>query len=185
MLAILDGGPRRRDLLGLREGPAIRQAAIVTALAFFSPPGSGNSSASTTTIDNRVGASDEAVVQQGGSVQASDEAVVVKDASTLHAPGSVSFENVSGGISVQGASEDLVKNALQSVEDISNTASAYAAEGQSQVAKILSGAISQVKDLAQSQQTQGESDRNRIILYIVLGIGVLIVLAFIFRNKKR
>lgn len=73
---------------------------------------------------------------------------------------------------IAAQSNDLLKEAL----------SQNAASGQS-TSSLISGVVTQLKDLAETKTTDGQSQVNRTVLWIVLGLVVGVVLIF-WRRKS-
>jgi hypothetical protein len=154
---------------------------MVGALACFGlfDFASGNSKTSTQNYDNRVGADNGAVVQQGSSAQATDEGIVVRDAGKILSPGSV--EN-SGTITFTGVNGDQLKTVLQSVTDVADKATATAESAQAKFGDILQGAVTK---LSEKTMSEGEDARNKNLLWMVLGLLATVGFIFWATSKRR
>jgi hypothetical protein len=84
----------------------------------------------------------------------------------------VAGANIGGNVNVTTADPELVGKALDEVTRLSSGFSGT-------VADLNKGVLDKISELALSQQTQGETERNKTILYIALaGLGVLGIWAY-------
>jgi hypothetical protein len=131
--------------------------------------GSSNSSSSTTsTSDNRVGASDQAVVSQGQSNQT----------------GGTQLRVSSGGhLDIQNTDADVVAAALKTVEDVVRNQSDLQANVATAGQNALSAANQSIADLAQTKSTGGDSNAQRTIVIALIIFGALGAAFFFFTRK--
>lgn len=141
-------------------------------MGFF---GSGDKSTSTTS--SQVGASDDALLINTGvaSVNKFGSSEVI--GSTLNS-NSVLAAN-SGTITYGLGVEDVTKLLSDTTSGISALVNKQTDAARNQVQDVVTG----LQDLAMSKQTDGESNRDKTILWIV-GLGLIGVLAFIFGGKS-
>src|SRR5947207_12504101 len=121
--------PRRIVMVEDERRPPSPKAAVLQATACFGlfDMFSGNSHTATTNIDNRVGADNGAIVQQGTAAQATGQGVVVRDTGKILSPGAL---DNTGGTLTFSSDPEVIKSALQSVEDITQSVTTAAQSGQ-------------------------------------------------------
>ncbi len=146
------------------------------------------------TISTPTQADAEAIAAGAGAVVGKDEAVVQGGQNTKNVIGSdASSSGVvnNGGLAIGGQNNNLTgaqvtvgydagqfQTALQTVG--SNLSEALNAQGDAGK-QTLDSVLTKLSDLAESKQTDGESGKNKIVLYVVAG--VLALLAFLFYRK--
>ena len=122
------------------------------------------------------------------AISASDQAIVNADRSRT---------NIEGGVRIS-ADPEVLLSALDQVTAQANIFSSsltdiFSAGTKAQLATALAGAdaqksfldstFDQLSSLAKSQQTEGESDRNRIVLYVSMAALAAVAAIFIFGKK--
>jgi len=80
------------------------------------------------------------------------------------------------------AVEDLSKQFALTVQDISGQNSDSLSAAVQGMGDQLKSAFTQLAALGESKQTEGDSGRNKIILYVVLGVLALVGLIFFLRR---
>lgn len=157
--------------------------------------GSGDKVQSTT--NTQVGASEDAQQAYGAQSQtAKDDAVVLGGYGNRNVIGNDASQGQGiinqGALAIGGYGNNLsnaaitvgydaaqFQNALQSVgSNLSNALNSQSAAGQS----TLNSVLDRISTLAENRQTDGDSSRNKIVLWIVLG--VLALVGFVFTRKK-
>src|SRR6185503_2718249 len=158
-------------------------------MASFGPGGSESKSSSRINVfDQRVAAADQGVIDA--------QRVHAGDHSTALGPGATQLNTRGGDLHLEYSSDpDLLRAAIDSVSDQSDDFSRsltaiFAAASDAQTALAIGNAVSQktllentfdqLSDLAKSQQSGGETDRNKIVLWISLAALATVGAAFLF-----
>jgi hypothetical protein len=129
-----------------------------------------------------VGAAASGQAAQGQAITAKDEAIAQGGQGNKNIIGT----DLSGNSLGSGATLQVGYNASDLNSALSNVGSTLttAISQQSSAGKTsLDAVLSRVADLAESKQTSGDSGRNNIILYVVLGVLALLGV-FIWKGSK-
>lgn len=166
-----------------------------------------------TSEDSRTGGTDQAVVAHKGaigehplSVNSGVNAAVSQSNINEGTVGgnriggtSGGQSNVNTGISLQGSKDssftlqnvdsDVITSFGHTLRDVLETQSSGLGDVLNRQNEASTGLLSQIGDkisaLAESKQTEGDSGRNKIILYVVGGVLLVIALAvFVFGRKR-
>jgi len=123
-------------------------------------------------------ASDNADIVEGGAATrigdfSKDNTVLnLTEGSKLTTGVDVAGASIGGDVTVTTADPELVGKAL---EEVTRLSSGFAGT----VADLNQGVLDKISELALSAQTEGETERNKTILYIALaGLGVLGIWAY-------
>ena len=129
--------------------------------------GVSSSKSKASTTDNRIAATDQAQVVQGSAKLVEEGAVSVSEGSQVNT--GLQLSNVGTGAVVNIGGADMLLEAnrdwLSSLSGFNDSLSAVAASG----TDSLNAALASLKDLAESKQTDGESGKNNMLLYVALG----------------
>lgn len=145
-------------------------------------PFSTESTSKNTTVDNDLVGTDQAIVF--------NVATGKKGASKILAPGATTID-IKGDFSADPA---VLQNALNfgqqqsttftdALKDIISGASAATAGQAKTLQEVFSKSIDKISALSESAQTEGDTDRNKIILYVVLGLLAVVGAIFVFGKK--
>tara|TARA_R110000868_G_scaffold4437_1_gene27941 strand:- start:78 stop:506 length:429 start_codon:yes stop_codon:yes gene_type:complete len=138
----------------------------------------GSGDKSTSSVDSRIGASDEALVISTGSGSNSNVGGTMVQGSNLTSlSNSLQNSNNSGTINYGLGAEDF----RETISDIGSTLTKSIAAQADAGNSALDASLSKLSDLAMTKATDGESGKNNIVLYIALG--ALALVAFIFWRK--
>lgn len=137
---------------------------------------SQRTSQETTQIDNRVGASDNAIVGQGQARIGSTEVSAGRDLTVT----SIDPETIQGAFGLSGKVVDsLTELSGGAIRDAQNTVERVAGSTGGILERVSSGFGQQISDLA-TQKASGGLNTNLVIALAVMGLIAL----FIFKKKR-
>lgn len=133
--------------------------------------------------DNRIATTDDSQVQfvRGKGVQAQPGSVAIGSKGKYVSPGSMDLSGVKGDITFNSLDAELAATALERLEsqsglfanslrDVIDSNTAAASESGQATAGLLENVLGRLSELSESSQTEGDSGRNKIILYVVLAV---------------
>ena len=166
------------------EGPALTRPAIAAAACAFNMFGGGSSKSATTSNDNRIVAQDEARVLASGANLTESGAISVASGGKFLEGIDLGGSNQSS-VSITTADPEVLTNALNKVTELGaqfgGSLGDFAAQTSLAQADQLSTLLGALGDLGQTTELEGK--RDRVILYIVLGL--LAVVGFIFYRQRK
>jgi hypothetical protein len=138
----------------------------------------GSGDKSTSSVDSRIGVSDEGLAISTGASSNSNVGGTMVQGSNLTSLDKSLQNSTNTGTINYGLSPEDFRGTLADIGDtLTKSIAAQADAGSS----ALDSSLGKLSDLAMTRATDGESGKNNIVLYIALG--ALALVAFVFWRK--